>query len=216
MAYEYIFFDMDGVVIDSETAKFSFLQTVARKHNVVIEPDKFTLSKGKTAKGFIEDIGIAEDAKTLILTEFMETYLPNVTRYAEPIESTVAFIKSLSDLNVRIVIVSNGFESVNRRICDDFGISSYVDSIFSRESVDKMKPDPAIYLAAMRHYSAEASECVAIEDSIPGITAAVAAGIDCFAFVNGYEDESMFNNVKVKGLIKSVHDYSNLRHWLLQ
>lgn len=44
------------------------------------------------------------------------------------------------------------------------------------------KPDPALYLHALRQMVIDASEAVAIEDYLPGIEAARAAGIACHAY----------------------------------
>lgn len=46
------------------------------------------------------------------------------------------------------------------------------------------KPDPASYRLALDYLGESAGDCVAIEDNIDGVTAAVAAGIACVAFPN--------------------------------
>ncbi|KAG4034436.1 hypothetical protein MFRU_003g03990 [Monilinia fructicola] len=49
------------------------------------------------------------------------------------------------------------------------------------------KPDPAVYLHAMEKLGVKAQECVAIEDSRSGATAAVRAGIFTVGYVGSYE-----------------------------
>jgi beta-phosphoglucomutase-like phosphatase (HAD superfamily) len=58
-------------------------------------------------------------------------------------------------------------------------------------SLDKptTKPDPAIYLHACKTIGVKPEECVAIEDSKSGATAAFRAGIPCIAYVGSYHGE---------------------------
>ncbi|KAL3417634.1 haloacid dehalogenase-like hydrolase [Phlyctema vagabunda] len=52
------------------------------------------------------------------------------------------------------------------------------------------KPDPAIYLHAMKTLGVTAEECVAIEDSRSGATAAFRANIKTVGYVGSYEPEA--------------------------
>jgi len=47
----------------------------------------------------------------------------------------------------------------------------------SAEDEERGKPDPAVYLTAARELGVAPTGCVAIEDSVRGITAALAAGM---------------------------------------
>lgn len=51
------------------------------------------------------------------------------------------------------------------------------------------KPDPAIYLHAMRELGVKPEECLAVEDSKSGATSAVRAGIRTLGYVGSYEPE---------------------------
>lgn len=59
------------------------------------------------------------------------------------------------------------------------GIAEGWDCIVCREDAERAKPDPGLYLAALRRLGVDASETVAIEDSEHGVAAARAAGIAC-------------------------------------
>ena len=51
------------------------------------------------------------------------------------------------------------------------------DAISSAEMVDGTKPDPAPYLLAARKLGYPPEECIAIEDSVSGVTSALRAGM---------------------------------------
>lgn len=66
------------------------------------------------------------------------------------------------------------------------------DVIVNSSSVDQPKPDKAAYSFALLNMSEEPGDCVAIEDNVEGVQAAVAAGLACVAFPNENTSEHDF------------------------
>jgi len=58
------------------------------------------------------------------------------------------------------------------------------DVIVDATSVEQPKPDKAAYSLALQTLSEAPGDCVAIEDNVGGLRAAVAAGLACVAFPN--------------------------------
>ncbi len=58
-------------------------------------------------------------------------------------------------------------------------------SIFSATQVERGKPAPDLFLFAAEQMRASAARCVVIEDSVPGVTAALAAGMNVLGFHGG-------------------------------
>lgn len=76
----------------------------------------------------------------------------------------------------------------------------FADDIFSAAtSLPKptSKPDPAIYIHAMEKLGVKPEECVAVEDSKSGATAAFRANIKCIGYVGSYEKEEEEKMTKV-------------------
>jgi beta-phosphoglucomutase-like phosphatase (HAD superfamily) len=67
------------------------------------------------------------------------------------------------------------------RILDLLEIRGEFDVIATRDDVVHPKPDPEIYRTVARDLSLAAEECLVVEDSPPGITAALRAGMLCVA-----------------------------------
>ena len=55
-------------------------------------------------------------------------------------------------------------------------LDQYIDLILSNQDVKKGKPDPEMYLKAMKYFSLDPSECLILEDNEHGIQAAIASG----------------------------------------
>ena len=58
------------------------------------------------------------------------------------------------------------------------------DVIVNSSSVERPKPDKAAYSFALKNMHEEPADCIAIEDNVEGVQAAVAAGLACVAFPN--------------------------------
>jgi HAD superfamily hydrolase (TIGR01509 family) len=58
------------------------------------------------------------------------------------------------------------------------------DLITDVSDVGQPKPDPAIYALALATLGEAAADCIAVEDNVGGVQAAVAAGVPCAAFPN--------------------------------
>jgi HAD superfamily hydrolase (TIGR01509 family) len=58
------------------------------------------------------------------------------------------------------------------------------DIIVDASSVAQPKPDRAAYAFALEHLHETPGDCVAVEDNVAGVQAAVAAGVACVAFPN--------------------------------
>jgi HAD superfamily hydrolase (TIGR01509 family) len=56
------------------------------------------------------------------------------------------------------------------------------DLIVDAASVKYPKPDKAAYSFALERLDEKPEDCIAIEDNLAGVTAAIAAGLDCVAF----------------------------------
>ena len=65
-------------------------------------------------------------------------------------------------------------------LVDVLGIRNYFDALVTPGDLPG-KPDPAVFLKASRQVEIPPSYCIVIEDSIPGIEAALSAGMRCIA-----------------------------------
>jgi beta-phosphoglucomutase len=69
-------------------------------------------------------------------------------------------------------------------VLERLGLTGEADVLVTREDVKDAKPSPEIYLLTAEKLSAEPRDCFVLEDSVPGIRAALAAGMACVAITN--------------------------------
>lgn len=89
-------------------------------------------------------------------------------------------LKDLVAQGVPNALVTMSYESFAGVLVDALPEGTF-SVVVTGDRVSKGKPDPEAYLTAVAQLCAEADDCVAIEDSIPGVRAAVAAGVPTIA-----------------------------------
>jgi HAD superfamily hydrolase (TIGR01509 family) len=91
-----------------------------------------------------------------------------------------------------------------------------VDVLMTREDVRQPKPVPEIYLLIAGRLGAEPRDCFVLEDSLPGVLAANAAGMCCLAITNDMTRDAI-HGARVLPAERVVDDPSRLREvaWAL-
>lgn len=98
-----------------------------------------------------------------------------------------------AEKNYKLAVVSSSAlrrvqASIKKVNQDRFFPPTWVFSAASSLPTPTTKPDPAIYLHAMKEIGVQHGECVAVEDSKSGTLAAVRAGIFTIAYTGSYHD----------------------------
>ncbi len=79
------------------------------------------------------------------------------------------------------------------------------------EAGDVQKPKPDVYLRAMEQLGISPQNCIAVEDSTTGASAAVSAGIITFGFLGFADDhQAIASKLKEKGVTTFFHDWAEL------
>ena len=106
---------------------------------------------------------------------------------ATPREGVVDTIREARSAGVKVGLVTTTAAENVAALLDALGPEVGRDDfevVLDGEQVGKPKPDGAAYALALRQLGEDAANCVAIEDNVEGVRAAVAAGVPCVAFPN--------------------------------
>ena len=174
-----VLFDMDGVLIDSEGIA---LQAVAHAANVVghLIPDTVAHQL----------IGRGRDGGSLVLVTALGGTFPVVrfwdvwhADYRERVAAGVPLkpgalgaLQALSDAGIRAAVATSTETALARYKLEQAGLLAHIEVVVGRDAVTHGKPAPDLYLHAARELGVDPRQCWAFEDSLPGLTAAVAAG----------------------------------------
>ena len=105
----------------------------------------------------------------------------------EPMPGSLEMLQRFRDLGIGSAIVSSSATHRLQVCLECTGQNEYIQasSVFSASDSmgePKSKPDPAIYLFALKRLDLKAEDTIAVEDSLSGCQSALAAGIRCLGF----------------------------------
>ena len=176
-----VIFDMDGILLDSETICDKTWQMALKDFNLIDNNDTINKCRGTNKTDTI-----------LILKQYFgpdfnaENFLTKTSEYFHKIEFEQGIplmpyakeiLKYLKEKNYRIALASSTrYESVKRQLTNA-GIIDYFETITTGDMVTHSKPDPEIYQKAIKSLNLKPENCIAVEDSPNGIKSAFAANL---------------------------------------
>jgi HAD superfamily hydrolase (TIGR01509 family) len=189
--FKCIIFDMDGVLVDSETLSARVFQEMAGELGFDLDfetaVDRFAGTSMQENLQFIEE-HIEGKLPPDFEKEFRERSYEVFKRDLQPVPG----IHDLIDrLDIPYCVASSGpVEKIrlNLKLVDL--LDRFENRIFSSYEIGRWKPDPGIFLHAARSMGFTAEECVVVEDSASGIQAAVAGGFRVYARANDSKKEA--------------------------
>ena len=205
--YKCVIFDCDGVLVDSETIGSTVLVTMANALGANINLD-YALKhfKGGTINGVVRQIEALTGERTP--SDFIEIYRKtSYERFKKEILPIKGIIEVLDNLKQPFCVASSGPDEKIKLNLECTGLLSYFENkIFSCYTIQKWKPDPAVFLWAAETMGYKPEDCVVIEDSVTGVKAAKNGGFDVFGFTehdynNELEKETMVTFSKMQQLI---------------
>jgi HAD superfamily hydrolase (TIGR01509 family) len=193
--YEWIFWDNDGVLVDTEPLYFRATAEVLQAAGFALSRSEFieiSLNRGESAFAGAEALlGPAEGER--LRRERDARYAELLAGGVDPAAGVEATLAALQG-RVRMAIVTSckrrHFELIHRRS----GLLEYFDFILTREDYRQPKPHPEAYLSALARTGRAPQACLAVEDSQRGVRAAVAAGLRCLALPGELTRHSDFSS----------------------
>lgn len=183
-----IIFDFDGTIIDTETAWYTACRDAYMEQGVELTLEQYSLCLGTGFQLFnpyeylITELKLPLDPKS---------FKENIHhKYAVHMENEVIregildYLELAKDANLKIGLASSSHRAWIDKYLAQLDIAHYFDCIRTADDVEKVKPDPELYLQALAGLGVQASEAIAIEDSPNGALAAAAAGMSCIVVPN--------------------------------
>lgn len=183
-----VIFDLDGVLLDSESlykrVNFQLFSDLGVKITDE-EYNSFIGISGAKMWDYIKKKGsLAQSIEELRVLERERKFEGLSSEVLIPNPGLLDLLKELRGKTIPCAIASSGLMKNIRLILSKLNVESYFSHIVSGEMPEKGKPAPDIFLLAAKHYRIEPENCLVIEDSRNGVLAAKAAGMTCVGYVN--------------------------------
>ena len=185
-SHDLVIFDCDGVLIDSEMLTIRLEVAMLAEAGIAITGDEIIERYcGISMKTMLADLearlgcrlgdSFATDhaARFAAICETELRAMPGIYAVLDGIVGQTCVASSSTPERLRHTL---GLAGLYRR---------FDPHVFSATMVERGKPAPDLFLFAAQRMAAEPMACVVIEDSLPGVAAAVAAGMTAIGFVGG-------------------------------
>ncbi|MCI5078586.1 HAD family hydrolase [Oricola sp.] len=183
---ELVIFDCDGVLIDSEVISARILIEQLGRVGVRVDfpyVQKHFLGRSwtKVAAEVRITYGLALDS------DFEERYRSELLAAFETELDAVPGVADVIDaLAVRSCVATSSSPTRARRSLALTGLADrFGDRLYTASQVSRGKPEPDLFLFTADQMGVDPRHCLVVEDSMPGVFAARAAGMDVWRFTGG-------------------------------
>lgn len=185
MEIKAVLFDMDGLMIDTESLSTeAFINSAkAQGYNMTKEETLKVLgfTKANIYQFWIDYFqGTNVDGKKLVDDHY--EYIENVlyTVGPEKMPYVEELLKYLKENNYKIAVASSSDTADIKNNLEKTKLEKYIDEIASGAEVENGKPAPDVFLLAAKRLGVDPKDCLILEDSKAGIKAGKASGAMVF------------------------------------
>jgi len=176
-----VIFDLDGLLADPEGLRLAAVARVLHDlRGVVLPRDAAAALVGLRT----DEIWTQLRARYALTASVTELETAHAAAYDPVLRSQVAAMpgacETVAALRARGIPVAVASASPRRQVLavlERLGLRAMIGVVAAGDEVARGKPAPDVYLLACVRLGAEPARCVAVEDSGPGVAAAVAAGL---------------------------------------
>lgn len=213
--------DFNGVIIDDEPIQMRAYRELLAAEGVELTDEDYATSHGMDDRTFVvaaygRHKKKVDDAKVdeIIAAKFVKwreivgddlPLFPGIENFVE---------KMSHDFALGVVSMEKG-EQI-KYVLDKAGLAKHFSVIISSNEVSACKPDPECYRTGFRqldlyriaqgHLPMTHSECLVIEDTVPGVTAARNADLPALGVTNTVSAESL-RDAGARAIAKDLRDW---------
>lgn len=187
MKFQAVLFDCDGVLVDSEPITNGVLREMLSERGwPITQADCMRIFVGKALKD--ETARIEERTGSPVtaawLAEFAERRNAALTQRVLAIPNVVDAVREVHSAYQGKIACASGADrrKVELQLRKVGLFDCFEGRIFSGYETPRSKPFPDVYLAAAAALGVDAAHCAVVEDTVPGVTAGVAAQSTVFAY----------------------------------
>lgn len=177
-------FDLDGVIIDSERTKFIRLGGLLKKRGIFLSKSYFKKLVGRKTSTFLYKnfkSKLSREQIETILKARREDQLKHIRLYAKIIPGVKRFIRLLKKRNFKLGLATGTKHKIVDKVLKLHGLGNYFQVLVTGEDFKSSKPDPGVYIIALKRLKLPKNKVAVIEDSVAGVIAAKKAGLFCIA-----------------------------------
>lgn len=190
-----VLFDMDGVLVDSESFICKAAILMFNELGINALPDDFIpfvgMGENRYIGGVAEKYGLSVNIDK-VKDRTYQIYETIIRGQLKPLPGVYEFIEKCRKKELKLAIATSA-DTVKMEVnLREIGLSSSTfDATITGLDVINKKPFPDIYIKAAGCIGVKPEECLVAEDAVSGVKAAKVAGCKCLAVTTSFDREKL-------------------------
>ena len=184
-----VVFDLDGVLIDSESANVESARQALAAFGVRMEPMAVECIVGRHPRDYlpelIESHGLTAVAPARLAAVQEQTWRRLAGR-VPVMPGATRVVRHLAEAGFELAVATSSGADTARAALEALDLAAHFEVLLTLDDVRHAKPDPEIYRLAAERLALPSDRLAAIEDSPHGIAAARGAGLHCIALAGAW------------------------------
>ena len=198
-----VLFDLDGVLIDSETLYTEFWSNAEKKYPTGVDDFAYIIKGNNLAKilsTYFPDKEVQAD-----LLRMIDEFERNMQYPIFP--GAMELVNSLNQQNIPCAIVtSSDISKMDKLAMQHPDFLNHFNAMVTGNMVSKSKPDPECFLSGAEMIGVDIKDCVVCEDSPSGILAGLNSGAKVIAIATTLRRKDI--NKDAHKIVDSIADIS--------
>ncbi len=188
-----VIFDMDGVLVDTGWAHRQAWFDLAEKEGLDITDEFFQCTFGMQNAAILPMLRPNISPQELErLSDWKEQHYRDLMKeHLELAPGAEDLLRDLKRHGFRLAIGSSAPPENLNLFWDRLGLANWFDARVTKEEIAKSKPAPETFLKAAEKLGLPPACCVVVEDAVPGVQAAYAAGMAVVAVTTTRQREDL-------------------------
>lgn len=191
-----VIFDCDGVLVDSEPLSNAVLAGALTQAGLPTTPEQALATyKGLHIRDVLDhaERALGHSLPPEFVPDYEAARAQAFERELVPVPGAAETVAAVRAAGIPVCVASQGKRSKTELTLGLTGLRSLFgeDAVFSAHSVARGKPHPDLFLHAARAMGATPDRATVVEDTVVGVTAAVAAGMRAVGYCGDSDSEGL-------------------------
>lgn len=182
-----VIFDLDGVLTSTDKYHYEAWLELANKYGIYFDKEINNRLRGVSRMESLDiileksDKEYSLEQKQAMATEKNDKYVELLDNLSsdDTLPNAKEVLEKLKELGIKLAVGSSSKNTI--KILEKTNLMSYFDFIADGTMIARTKPDPEVFLLAAKGLELDVSECVVVEDAVPGIEAGFNGGFTTVA-----------------------------------
>lgn len=210
MGLKAVIWDNDGVLVDTERLYFEASSRILATVGFTLTKDQYVQTSLTAGLSLFDLADVDPDSHARLRDQRNALYSELLTGQDLTIDGARETLEALRG-RVRMMVVTSSRRDHFQIIHQSTGLLSYFEDVVDNDDFTESKPHPEPYLIGLQRLGLTADECIVVEDSERGMTAAIRAGLRCIVVPNALTREVDFSAAyrvvdKIGDVVEIVED----------